>query len=183
MKQAAADWFGQQGLGYHNFQRESNAFSYYPYYHLTDTTKTYHDERLTFQLHQQYLDIYNSLAHEIYFKTAPDLSLSIGLAIQVSFPLGSKVTETYFNSDIRWNTAQRYWLLSPYVQSTVVSEAQKPVVFNWSIPVGFGIHCSKKVSVMFNVDYFKSYLASSLTVKNQSSEAVHLGLSVIHSLL
>jgi|GEM_PF-4336499 len=168
------------GLGYHRFRSKSVSYSYYPY--LLDTAKMYQPENVRFELRQSYLDVYNAVAYQVEAKTIPNFLLSVGVSLQFSVPITSKIKETYSTGSIQWNAAQRRWHESERMHREAVLPARKNAIVSAGLPVELGFRGPKNNTISFGVEFVRRYRLSVFDPDLARSAAALFSFSFVHSL-
>jgi hypothetical protein len=154
------------GVGYHTF--EGSDHLYYTG-SMLDTTKTYLDESEGFQFRQKLIDIYNAVVYSPHIGL---LHVSIGLGFQTSFSISSEIREHYIASQYRWNSSPPYWNPTAIADERKILPAKNTMIYSLTVPFGWGIDLSKRVSYELGGEYFHARRSPQLTEKKFSNGAM-----------
>ncbi len=164
------------GLDFHAFRMTSKTFTSVQM--MADTTRTYLWEGEQFQLRQNYLGVYNSLAYEIHPRTWKRFFGLAGLGLQVSLPLNSTVKESYAFANYQWNTGRRQWVQGSVTTADYLLPARKPVIISGSIPLGIGMHLSENINASGRFEYCYNLRTQALNAKSKNSEGIIFSFSI-----
>lgn len=154
------------GLGFRTFRMKSEPLSYntFPY----DTTGIYFRESEQLQLTQSFIDIYNSAVYSHHSKFLKGAYGFIGIGFQTSFSISSKIKDTYYSGQQKWNTTQRKWDDVNINNDTSFVPAKNCFMYLWTIPIGLGMDVSKKISLEGAIEYYHARRSPALTEKKYS---------------
>ncbi len=164
------------GIGVHLFRYKSVTYSTVG--NQFDTTKTYLVEQEQFQLRQTYADLYNAFTIEGNPATGRKLFGFIGLALQVSVPVSSRIKDNYTFYQTQWSTSLRRWVETPATTSSVLQQARKPLLFSGHIPLGFGVRSSKWISTKWGLEYYYETGIASVNHHKNYNEGVIFSFSL-----
>lgn len=96
----------------------------------------------------------------------------LGLGLQTSFSISSKIKDEYSSSQQKWNTVLRRWEEFNKISDTSLIPAKNTFVFAWTISFGLGFDLSKKISFEFPIEYFHARRSPIVTEKKYSEGAM-----------
>lgn len=170
------EWLWKTGLGYRTFTITSDPLSNYEPW--IDTTRTYFFESEKFQLRQGLIDLYNAI---VYSPHIGILHVSIGLGFQASFSINNKIKEDYSAREVRWNSSRHYWDYNTIADEVNILPARSTMMYSLTIPFGWGIDLSKRVSWEPGGEYFHAMRLPRLSQK-KSTDGVMFQLKIRYKL-
>jgi len=156
----------KMGIDYHTFEG-SDDLSYAP--SMPDTTKNYKYESERLQFTQRLIGIYTAVVYNLHIGLS---HVSIGLGIQTSFSVSSEIMEHYIALQYRWNSSPPYWKPGVTIDESKILPVKNSTVYSLTIPFGWGIDLSKRLSWELGGEYFHALHSPQLTQKKFSNGAM-----------
>ena len=142
------------GIGHRSFGMKT--YPYGSYYPVADTTKQHLFESETFQLRQDWVDLYNSIVYSLYSKRS-SVHVFIGFGFQASLTFSSRINETYHSDKADWNTAQHRWVVTSSSNETRKVRVKNSKALSYTIPMGWGVSLSRNLSWESSIEIFHSW--------------------------